>query len=400
MRPILGVAGLTSIVLAAALPGVARAQLLPPPASLEVFVPDGAALFTTQGGHRYYSTPVWCGSRIAAFDDYETKSIVFYDLDQKTFAHKTFQDAPGELIGCNLDGSNLARVLWDTDAQSSGTYKLVSTDAPVVELLNGPFDLIAADENLRTFIFQEISNAEPDGLTGNVELVRVSGTAAGNVSVERSRRFGSIPIDAVRTAAVSGDGKTVAYLASTTRDRTRFDDPSALDLVLARAGEDAVERLPVDRLLKGAGKVTRLFFDQSKIVLVGLQDNKLVIGTCGIENSRSVDCQSVVTEFESNRFRFLGVGKNGFIFGAIFAGDVARACIFETRTATSAAVPEFCRSGGAPAPKYCGLCYPITTYVVSPDREYVVVRSKHTGEGLSGFDSEWTIVPMAAYRTL
>jgi hypothetical protein len=155
----------------------------------------------------------------------------------------------------------------------------------------------------------------------------------------------------------------------------------------------------VDRLLKGADKVTGLFFDQSKVVLVGLQDKNLVIGTCRIESSRSVDCQSVVTEFEFNRFRLLGVGRHGFIFGAIFAGDVARACIFETRTARSESVPEFCKSGGEPASKFCGLCYPITTYVVSPDREYVVVRSKHKGDGLSGFESEWAIVPMAVYRT-
>ena len=400
MRPILGVASLTSIMLAAALPGVARAQLLPAPASLEVFVPNGAAVFTTEGGYRYYSTPVWCGSRIVAFADYETNSMAFYDIEQIAFTHRRFRDAQGEVIGCNLDGSNLALVRWDTDAQSSGTYKLVSTDAPGVELLSGAADLISVDENLRTFIFQELSNAGPDGLTGNIELVKVSATTAGNVGVERSRRFGSIPIDAVRTAAVSSDGKTVAYLVSTTRDRTSFDDPSALDLVSARAGEDAVRRLPVDRLLKGADKVTRLFFDQSKVVLVGLQNQKLVIGMCGIENSSPVDCQSIVTEFDFNKFRLLGVGRHGFIFGAIFAGDVARACIFETRTARSAAVPEFCKSGGAPAPKYCGLCYPITTYVVSPDREYVVVRSKHKGEGLSGFDSEWAIVPMAVYRTL
>ena len=264
----------------------------------------------------------------------------------------------------------------------------------------GPFDLVSVDQNLRTFIFQEVSNAGPDGLTGNVEIVRASGTAAGNVGVERSRRFGSIPIDTVRTAAVSSDGKTVAYLASTIRDRTRFDDPSALDLVLARASETTVERLPVDRLLKGADKVTGLFFDQSKVVLVGLQDKNLVIGTCGIENSKSFDCQSVVTEFEFNKFRLLGVGKDGFIFGAIFAGDVARACIFETRTARSEAVPEFCKSGGAPKPKFCGLCYPIATYVVSPDRKYVVVRSKYQGDGFSRLESEWTIVPMAVYRTL
>jgi hypothetical protein len=221
MRPILGIAALSSIALAASLPGVAGAQLLPEPASLEVFVPNGAALFTTEG-YRYFGTPVWCGSKMVAFADHENNSMAFYDMEQRAFTHKRFRDAQGEVIGCNLDGSNLALVRWDTDAQSSGTYNLVSTDAPGVELLRGAADLISVDENLRTFIFRELSNLEPVGLTGNIERVTASATAAGSVSVERSRRFGSTPIDAVRTAAVSRDGKTVAYLASTIRDRTRL----------------------------------------------------------------------------------------------------------------------------------------------------------------------------------
>src|SRR5262249_23273478 len=156
----------------------------------------------------------------------------------------------------------------------------------------------------------------------NVEVVDVVSDPAGNTTVKRTSQFDSLAsdtlrsagVDPVRRAVVSGDGKTIGYLVSTTLDQARFDDPSALDLVLSTTGQSETTRLPVERLLKQADKVVHLFFDRSTLVLEGSRDEMLVIATCATENGRPSGCRSVVTELDTKQYYLLGIGSAGFIF--------------------------------------------------------------------------------------
>lgn len=377
---------------------VACAEDTPIP-SLEVFVPEGAALFRIPDS-RYSGTPVRCGSSIVAFpasemlDHGQRDWIRFYNIERHTSTDEDLRERDGGIIACNLDGTERTAVLWQSDAQSVGDFTLVSTDGKRTTELLSAAKLFSVDGRLRTFIFGRPGKGDPDR-SGRLELVTVDFTGDHGIRVRRTQKFGNASPDSVTAAAISADDKTIAYSVRTTADRTRWNDPSALDLIVSPFGQRAGVRLPMDRLLKAVATVKTFFFDQNKLVVVGLSDDKkIVVATCVIEVNAPRGCKSILTGLDDAKFEFLGLGQTGFIFG----GGDPRACIFETSAPQNNDVPSACRTGGAPGPRYCGLCDPIVTYVISPDRQHAVVRSKHQGDGLSGFESEWAIVPMAIYR--
>jgi hypothetical protein len=367
----------------------------PPPPSLEVLVPEGAERLATFDSH-YYQEPVWCGSKIAAFLGYggtpPTPHIRYYDIERKTLTDRPVGNDEGELLACNADGSRRATVLWESDSKSAGIFRLTSADGQRSwELARWAHTLLSADTDLRHFIFATYTY--DGGWPVHLELVTAKPGSDGGVEVTRTQKFGDAPPDSMTRAAISPDGRTIAYSVLTTGDHTRLNDPSGLDLIVSPLGAGTVVRRPIDRILKSAATVKDFFFDRDKLVVVGASDDKkIVVATCPIEPGARGDCQSTVTDLNEAQFNVLGIGETGFIFG----GGAPRACLFETATPNK--VPPACQSGGAPGPRYCGLCYPVVSAVVSPDRRLVAVRSRHRGDGLSKIESEWTIVRMKAYR--
>lgn len=211
------------------------------------------------------------------------------------------------------------------------------------------------------------------------------------------------PYAMVHTAALSRDGRLLAYTTRGLFHSGWPGDAPALDLFLVRIGQSQGRRVRLDGVFDEGTRVDDLLFEGGRLVLGGTSTaGELVMAICSTDHATSVPCRMRSTGLDAGEFKVAGLSPKGLPiiaskFGRVGANHL-RACLFE--------LPEAAGSGASPS---CRATVPLAeTYgperdefqMLAPDRRHVAVLTRYRAspESPPPAEATWVVVPLSEFQ--
>lgn len=370
----------------------------------DVITRPGSALLEMRDGW----FPVWCDARTLAFQRAQTletgsrRWIEYHTLGEATFRTESLADEQGGLMACSRDGRERVMhrggYVW-----GRGQVVLVGADGREVELAAHAY-LVSADRRLRTFIFQTGIDGDP----ARFELIAFENAGDGDFPLSpslappRVTEIVAPPYAVVHTAALSRDGRLLAYATHAKFYSGRPHEAPSLDLFLVRIGQSQVRRVRLDGVFDEGTRVDDLLFEGDRLVLGGTSTTgELIMAICSTDHATSVPCRMRSTGLDAGEFKVAGLSPKGLPiiaskFGRVGANHL-RACLFELREAAGSGASPSCRATVPAAITYGPERDEFQ--MLAPDRRHVAVLTRYRAspESPPPAEATWVVVPMSEF---
>ena len=376
----------------------------------EVALPPAQSLVTMQDVFRQ---PVWCGPGLAAFPRGEVRDgvaqywIEYYRLADGTVTRQPPTDGEGSLVACNVGGSERLTVAPLSDFADFGAFRLsIPGRGETVALIDDAM-FVAADETLRTLVFNRERPLAPLSLRHTYELVLVEPSAASPEARPGPPRetvlLGPRDTRADTPAAVSPDGAAVVYVRGSPGEADRGADPARGELVVANRRDGSVACWRLNRILPGAAVVEHLVYGRHGLLVIGsAASGELLVARCHTPLA-GPPCETRNIGLDSRLFEVLGATADRLVVGSRVGkvgsdGLVACLLVAAAEDLKEAAAGACYRPEPLPT-VYFGLA-PDRLYGLSPDGRTVLVQTtfRNRAPGDPSIESAWSIAPLSSFR--
>ena len=349
--------------------------------------------------------PLWCDARTIALRRERLPEagsriwIEYQTLGEAAYKTESFPDEQGVLVACSRAGGE--RVMFrDGGGGERGHFFLVGADGREVQLA-ADTQIISVDRRLRTFIFNSALSWEPP----RFELMAFDN--AGDQDFPqlppRVTVIAAPPYAVVHTAALSRDGRLLAYATRALFYSGLPHEAPARDLFLVRVGQPQLRRIRLDGVFDEDTRLDTMLFEGDRLVLGGRSTTgELVMATCSTDHAKTIPCRMRSTGLDAREFKVAGLSPKGLPiivsnFGRVGANHL-RDCLFELPEATGSGASPSCRATEPVAITYG---QPHSEFqVLAPDRRHVAVLTRYRAspESQPPTVATWVVVPISEFQ--